>query len=274
MEISELEQAGYAAWYDYNNYLIDLVIKSATHRDKLSIDVGCHRGRFTTLMAKSSKLVYAFDPDVIFLEKRKNAEMRQSLTWIPSNFDENIIFINCGLSDRREVLKYVEYDRPSWNSFIDESFKRKLPLKKLKDRKAMVMTLDDFIQDCDVSLIKIDAEGYDYRVLKGGEKLIKRALPIIIIELTNDNIKNNVINFLSPLGYRLYNLSYKLDPTLSVDVDNRPTLNVVCVPSKDHQWLSDFCQIQNRFVDLYHSMDNYEPTVVIDWLKHHFQSFS
>ena len=42
-------------------------------------------------------------------------------------------------------------------------------------------TLDSFDIDV-VDFIKVDCEGYEYFVLRGGEKLIKRTKPLIVVE--------------------------------------------------------------------------------------------
>ena len=51
-----------------------------------------------------------------------------------------------------------------------------------------------------VSGLKIDTEGEDFKVLIGAENLIKKSSPNLIVEVRKDNF-NEIKNFLSVLGY-------------------------------------------------------------------------
>ena len=65
-------------------------------------------------------------------------------------------------------------------------------------------TLDSLVPGEAVSLLKIDAEGHELRVLKGAQRLLSRSRPILYVE--NDRIEESqrLIEWLSELGYRLW----------------------------------------------------------------------
>ena len=75
-------------------------------------------------------------------------------------------------------------------------------------------TLDNIFynNDIKVDFIKIDTEGYEYNILKGGEKTIKKYKPIIQLEYNVTNMKQcninpeQLLNYINELGYKQHNL--------------------------------------------------------------------
>ncbi|MBV9359232.1 MAG: FkbM family methyltransferase, partial [Chloroflexi bacterium] len=60
------------------------------------------------------------------------------------------------------------------------------------------------IDDLNLSptVVKIDAEGYDERILHGMENTLRRCLPILMIENNPINI-TRIIQYLTGFGYRI-----------------------------------------------------------------------
>ena len=60
-----------------------------------------------------------------------------------------------------------------------------------------------------IDAIKIDVEGFEYKVLKGSEGLLKKDHPLLFIELVDDNLKNNnsnanqLVDLLKQLNYKI-----------------------------------------------------------------------
>lgn len=82
-----------------------------------------------------------------------------------------------------------------------------------KGIKIDVKKLDDVLPEKTVNVIKIDVEGYEFEVLKGAEKTIKKDRPKLIIEYSVD--RNNTIasvemfQWLQNLGfYKFYKLKH------------------------------------------------------------------
>lgn len=73
-----------------------------------------------------------------------------------------------------------------------------------------VDTLDNIFYDNNipVNFIKIDTEGWEYFILKGGEKTIQKYKPMIQIEWSKDNMKQCNVdmeefsNYIDKIGYR------------------------------------------------------------------------
>ena len=67
------------------------------------------------------------------------------------------------------------------------------------------------------SLIKIDVEGHELEVLKGGEKKLSQCKPILLIESFPPNL-DKVVNFLTKLGYKFWDSD--LNKQLSAQTSN------------------------------------------------------
>lgn len=75
-------------------------------------------------------------------------------------------------------------------------------------------TLDNIFynNNIKVDFIKIDTEGWEYYILKGGEKTIKTFKPIIQLEYNETNMKQcdikpeQLLNYINELGYKQYNI--------------------------------------------------------------------
>ncbi len=65
-----------------------------------------------------------------------------------------------------------------------------------------VDTLDRMVgNDLQIEGIKLDVENFEYFVLLGGRKTIKRCKPVIYTELWENENRNKCFNFLTELGY-------------------------------------------------------------------------
>ena len=91
-----------------------------------------------------------------------------------------------------------------------------LRFNDIKQVEVDVDTLDNifFNNNINVDYIKIDTEGYEYYILKGGEKTIKKNKPIIQLEYNIINMKQcniiseELINYINnELEYKIYNLT-------------------------------------------------------------------
>ena len=65
-------------------------------------------------------------------------------------------------------------------------------------------TLDDLFKDTQISGIKMDIENFEYFALKGGINLLKNNLPVIYLELWENENRNQCFKLLENLGYKAY----------------------------------------------------------------------
>jgi FkbM family methyltransferase len=180
---------------------IDFLNKSLTHGDVV-IEVGANVGAHTLLIAKlvgNKGYVYAFEPTEFALNKlRKNISLNPEI--------ENITIRTELVTNGEGNLPKLDV-RSSWS--VDG---QNLPeITTIRNPKAV--SIDNFASEVALdrlTLMKIDVDGYDYKVLQGAKFTISRFLPIIFCELCEyslneqgDSIKD-IFEMLSSMGYEAY----------------------------------------------------------------------
>ena len=103
-----------------------------------------------------------------------------------------------------------------------------------------VKRLDELILDRPVQLIKIDVEGLELEVLKGGEQLIRKDHPALIVEYSESRVEEGALdmfNWLKDLGfYEFYKLKKgkerksKLVKVISKTGGLPEHDNIICLP--------------------------------------------
>lgn len=160
---------------------------------RCAVDIGANHGYYTYKMAKRFAQVYAFEA---------NPEVDFDIRHFPKR---NVHYFNYGLSDLTgtEVLHIpVQGSVPiiGWASLA----KRELPFADaFRKVQVTVQRLDDqpFVKTETVDLIKIDVEGHEWEVIKGGTETIRRDKPVLIIE-NNEDQQPEIEEFLGSLGYQ------------------------------------------------------------------------
>jgi FkbM family methyltransferase len=130
---------------------------------KTFVDVGAHVGYYTIRMSKRSENVIAFEPNPMNRAKlQKNVELNEL---------ENVTIYPYALGEARYKSKLYLADS---SSTLLEGYQRGPAVE------VDVVPLDEVIEKAD--LIKIDVEGYEWKVIQGAEKLILAQRPILEIE--------------------------------------------------------------------------------------------
>src|SRR5882724_8840051 len=170
----------------------------------LFLDVGANRGQSTDaiLMKRPDARVHLFEP---------NEELCRNLQKM-FGANDGVFIHNCGLGDEvTEGLLVVPFYKKwmfdglasfdaakaeDWLKgrifFYDERF---VSQRQLRCR---VKRLDDLALA--PFFMKIDVQGYEYKVLKGGEQTLRKHEPVLLIEAPGKDI----IDFLQELGYDFY----------------------------------------------------------------------
>jgi len=237
-------------WFKFNNFIEDIIVVTACDANKIAIDVGCHYGRFAWAMAKHSHSVFAFDPSASILLKKN---IWPELPWTNPAGVDNVVFINCGVGDKYQILTYTEYHDSSWNSLYHGEFKRAKELIKISEKKVVVVKLDDMVRG-NVSLLKIDTEGGDLKVLQGSMRLIQESLPVIVVEATVPDNRRKIISLLNDLDYNVWHIGGIIDePTQDANVSS---LNLLAIHKTDIRTETIMSSI-NNFIKFSHDK-NYD----------------
>lgn len=198
-------------------------------------DIGANAGLLSLPFAKNyvpKGRVYAFEPDSdIINQLRENIKINQI---------SNITIVPVALQDNPSINKIVLYRR---RAIHDDGLRNKgissiqpNPTFNVGKETISVTTIDRYTKENginNVSLMKIDVEGAEYRVLQGGNKTIDKFYPIIIYEystiidkLINFQNSQKSFEFLRNKGYKQYqivneeNLSELIDYQLDLEDSN------------------------------------------------------
>jgi FkbM family methyltransferase len=162
-------------------------------------DIGANYGFFSIYLSSHDEFkgnVYSFEP------MPKTYKIAQALLEaLPSN--HNIAYNNLALSDKSgELEMQVPVNTHSGYAKISDSGSG--------GTKVKVMTLDEWVESNNAtppSFIKIDVEGHEAQVLKGGEQTISKHRPIVYFESGMDLSKeenDEISSYFLDKGYRLF----------------------------------------------------------------------
>tara|TARA_R100000657_G_C4643660_1_gene89097 strand:+ start:75 stop:914 length:840 start_codon:yes stop_codon:yes gene_type:complete len=194
------------------------VFNDIIKKDFVCIDAGAYLGYYSLQFAKLSKEVHSFEPFV-----RSYNHLCGNI--FVNNFNDKIKAYNCGLGDKNidvgiffhEVvpLSWKGEEYQSWRNWggtalgTEEDFNNltkeeqsRNDVKEWGGNTCTVKTLDSF--NIKPDLIKIDVEGWEDKMIKGGMKTIKKYKPIIAAEVKD---KSSTIPLLKSLGYEVWNLN-------------------------------------------------------------------
>lgn len=190
-------------------------LKNFIPLDSIIFDIGANSGLLSLPFAKNyvpKGTVYSFEPDNRVIRKLKEN--------VSINQQQNIVIVPIALQDNNAVKKLVFYQRQA----LDNDGRRHNALSSIerysdyeyKEVLIDVSTIDDYVQThgiSQLSLIKIDVDGTDSKVLAGGRKTIDTFLPIIIYEyapyvdiLVDFKNTQYCFEFLKEKGYRQYQI--------------------------------------------------------------------
>ncbi|MCX8178143.1 MAG: FkbM family methyltransferase [Candidatus Bathyarchaeota archaeon] len=157
------------------------------------IDVGAHVGMFTLKAAEKARLVIAFEPN------------KENLRHLYKNTrgKDNVIIVPKALGKSKGSAKFLQLKRSGTGQL---AYLTKPPDGAVKAIiEVDVDTLDNCIKSFglrDVSFLKIDAEGAEVDILKGGEETL-RMIKHIAMELHYQGEAKEVAEFLKERGFRV-----------------------------------------------------------------------
>ncbi len=142
------------------------------------LDIGANTGQFATTinMVFPKAIIYSFEPlpDCFTQMQQRMGKSRR------------FVGLNIGLGDKDGEIVFQRNEYTPSSSFLKmaSAHKQAFPYtQNKKDVSVKVKRLDDVAKSLTITdplLIKIDVQGYEDYVLRGGEQTIKRAQLIII----------------------------------------------------------------------------------------------
>jgi FkbM family methyltransferase len=197
-------------WGDFCSYVLGspeiyhlTYFRSRLQESSVVFDIGAYIGTYTFVASQTARKgkVYAFEPDP------RSAERLQRSVQI-SNID-NIQIVQAALGDHTGELPFVLAAYPPQSSLSNDSASG----SDIQSISVQLESLDNYCQAQDIThvdYLKIDVEGAELQVLRGGANMIRTSRPEMIIELHETMAPSlgyttqDVIEYLQGLNYVLY----------------------------------------------------------------------
>jgi len=183
------------------------IFKNILAENDVFVDVGANIGLmsfFASQLVGRNGIVLAVEPTEIFFQDLSNG--------IKKNNFENIIPLKIGLGSSKKQLPI--YHNKICPSLIQTDENDPSEIIEIR-------TLDSVVEENNISkikLIKIDVEGFELEVIKGGQRLFSGPnAPLVCVEYVKDQqmIKENGMNSLDLLkkfnNYKFFQLEYSSD---------------------------------------------------------------
>ncbi len=169
-----------------------------------AIDIGCHKGEILSIFLNNAPKGehIAFEPIPVFFEglKYKFQDIK------------NVTFYPYALSDKNTITSFqFVKNAPAYSGLKKRNYATNTP--DIETINVDVKQLDDVVStDYKVDLIKIDVEGGEFDVLKGGRRILATNKPILIFEFGlgasdfYDATPEGLFDFLVEYSYEVYTL--------------------------------------------------------------------
>lgn len=158
---------------------------SALGQGDVAVDVGANKGSFTFSLARAvpKGLVFAFEPQLILADYLKIATRSARLS--------NVVVEAVGVSDKAGAMNLsIPGDGESSPGATLESHLS--TVEQCRVLTVPVTTLDEYFKDQPrrIGAIKIDVEGHEMSVLRGGEKTLCAHKPVIVCEIERRHVSH------------------------------------------------------------------------------------
>ena len=167
------------------------------------LDIGAHRGQFYSWAKYES-------PDSVIWMVESNEIHESTLKNLTSGKNDEYLIAALG-DEEREVTFYTRKDKPhtEGNSYYKEANYWDIPQLVLES-KVKLQRLDDlFTEDTEFELIKIDTQGSELDILKGGQNLVSKS-SVVILEVSyveynsGSPLAEDVISYMKSINFDIY----------------------------------------------------------------------
>lgn len=209
---------------------ISQLLKKHLQSGDTFVDVGANIGYHSIFVAKmlnDNCTVHAFEP--------QNHLCAQMQTSIAENDIKSVEIHSHGLSYTNGSEKFVVYDENIGSSSLlgDRNIN---PLSISDSYQIELVRLDDVIElDEAVKVIKIDVEGFEYDVLRGASAVIKRCMPVVIMEFSPElyeqrdaDMADDIIQYFLKRNYSIKNVKDGRSIATTSDVSEQT--DIICIP--------------------------------------------
>ena len=158
---------------DYYDVMSEFVMREILTTHSNCVDIGCHLGDILEPMIRFAPKgrFFAFEPLPILFQHLQGR----------FGEDQRITLYDIALSDVEgsALFQYV-VDAPAYSGF--HKTEASLSWNTVETIHVKTGRLDDLLADVNIDLVKVDVEGAEYQVLRGGLRTIQRCKPYVLFE--------------------------------------------------------------------------------------------
>lgn len=234
-------------------------VSSLLRKGDAFFDVGAYDGLISIIAAyavQETGSVHCFEPNPLPFEIMSRCIHAYGLRWVVPNL------VALGDNDGRAAF-YVP-ENPTGASLCASAANLSGPTTQTE---CELVTLDTYIRDrcqgCSPALVKIDVEGAELDVLRGGAELFsKPKRPMVVFEANGDKTKafgrtvDEVMEWLAARGYKFYVLHYPYLVSVSKerdihasDISAGPWTDVLALVPEIHRLRFESLRRRFRFRD-------------------------
>ncbi|HEY6417298.1 MAG TPA: FkbM family methyltransferase [Acidimicrobiales bacterium] len=172
-----------------------------------AVDIGANHGVYSYFMVRHFDTVVAFEPQPACVETLDGwARQRVVIRPVALSDHEGESTLSIPVAHGVVMTGYARLDA---GAEVAGAATLDVPVERLDDQGLT-----------DVRFIKIDVEGHELEVLRGGEQLLRRDEPVLLVEIEQRHLGDTrtvaeVIEYLNGLGYGAY---FRIDGSGWVDV--------------------------------------------------------
>ena len=214
-----------------SNNIIEALKFYATKRNLLNnkdifmLDIGSNVGWYPSLLGRYGYNILCFEAfeKNYYVAKKNYCHLNKN--------EENVIIITKGLGAKEKLCHYFNQINNAGNGMVicddNKNILNDKGLNFIKDSDVEITTLDNFmpyLSNKNIALMKIDVEGYELEVLKGGKDLItKYHVPFVVLEFSPSYLKEvgsdprELAQFFVDNGYKISLTSFLSKDFISVD---------------------------------------------------------
>jgi len=197
----------------------------SNNKDIFMLDIGSNVGWYPSLLGRYGYSILCFEAfeKNYYVAKKNYCHLNKD--------DENVIIITKGLGAKQKLCHYFNQINNAGNGMVicddNKNILNDTGLEFIKDSDVEITTLDYFmpyLSNKNIAVMKIDVEGYELEVLKGGKELItKYHVPFVVLEFSPTYLKEvgsdpkELAQFFVDNGYKISLSSFLSKDFISVD---------------------------------------------------------
>ena len=210
------------------------ILNKLVNSSQASIDIGVYRGVYTYFLSSLTQYVYAFEANSLLYSKLLNS----------FNDKKNIRIENLAVSSSLGITE-IRIPIRDQNADYDNEQKYELGIATIHKENDLQnkpyetissinkTTLDDYKFQHDVGFIKIDVEGHELEIIRGGKNFIKKHKPTMLVEIEERHagkIPKDIIDEICSHGYKCFIVNEKLKFTELSDPSKISNNNFIFKP--------------------------------------------